>query len=200
MHKLSYGLYVLTSAHDGSDNGSIINTAGQVTSQPNRISIAVTKDSYTQQLIAQSQRFNVSVLSERATFDIYRHFGFQSGRTADKFKGFSACKRSENGLYYITSGTNAYFSATVEQSVDLGSHMLHIASVDAMDVLSNEPSATYAYYHSQVKPKPEKMGAKGETVWRCDICGHLYEGDSLPDDLICPICKHDTSHFEKITP
>lgn len=200
MYNLSYGLFVLTSAWEGKDNGCIINTAVQVTSEPNRISIAVNKANYTQEMVLKSGKFNVSVLSEAAGFDLFRHFGFQSGRETDKFADFSDCRRSANGLYYVTSGTNAYLSATVEQTIDLGSHTLFIAAVDDMDVLSSVPSATYAYYQSRIKPKPAQPAAlAGKTAWRCTVCGYIYEGEELPAEFICPLCKHPASDFEKIT-
>lgn len=199
MYKLSYGLFVLTSAFDGKDNGCIINTAVQVASEPNRISIAVNKANYSEEIIQKSGRFNLSVLSETASFDLFQRFGFQSGRDTDKFAGFSDCKRSKSGLYYVTAGTNAYFDATVEQSVDLGSHTLFIASINDMEVLSGDSSATYAYYQSNIKPKPDTPAASGKTVWRCSVCGYTYEGDELPEDFICPLCKHPASDFEKVT-
>ena len=199
MYHLTYGLFVLTSRLGEKDNGCIINTAGQVTSTPNRISITVNKDNLTHDLVKESGKFNISILSERADFDIFKHFGFQSGRETDKFDGYAACKRSENGLYYITEGTNAYISGTVEQAIDLGSHTMFIASVDDMEVLASEPSASYAYYQSSIKPKPEKKEAGGKTVWRCTVCGYVYEGDVLPDDFVCPLCKHPASDFEKVT-
>ncbi len=198
MYKLTYGLFVLTSESDGKDSGCIINTAGQVTSEPNRISIAVNKANFTHDLVKTSGKFNLSILSEAASFDTFKHFGFQSGREVDKFADYTECKRSENGLYYITAGTNAYISATVEQTIDLGSHTLFIATVDDMEVLSDVPSASYAYYQSEIKPKPEKP-AGGKTVWRCKICGYVYEGEELPEDYICPLCKHPASDFEKVT-
>ena len=198
MHKLSYGLFVLTSAFEGKDNGCIINTGIQVTSEPNRISIAVNKTNFTEEIIQKSGKFNLSVLSEDAGFDTFRRFGFQSGRDVDKFAGFTDCRRSSNGLYYITAGTNAYISATVEQTVDLGSHMLFIAAVDDMEVLSDVASATYAYYQSDIKPKPEQKTSSGKTAWRCTVCGYIYEGEELPADFTCPLCKHPASDFEKI--
>ena len=198
MYRLTYGLFVLTARDGGRDSGCIINTAGQVTSTPNRISIAVNKDNFTHDLVKASGKFNISILSEEADFDLFRHFGFQSGRTVDKFDGFTDCRRSENGLYYVTRGTNGYISATVEQTLDLGSHTLFIASVDDMEVLSPAPSATYAYYQSSIKPKPEKP-AQGKTTWRCTVCGYVYEGETLPPDFICPLCKHPASDFEKVT-
>ena len=199
MYKLSYGLFILTSAIEGKDNGCIINTASQVTSEPNRISIAVNKSNFTQGLIEKSGKFNISVLSEAASFDTFRHFGFQSGRDMDKFAGYSDCKRSINGLYYITAGTNAYISAKVEQAIDLGSHTLFIAAVDNMDVLSSVPSATYAYYQSEIKPKSTPSSVAGKTVWRCSVCGYVYEGEELPADFVCPLCKHPASDFGKTT-
>ena len=199
MYQLTYGLFVLTARLGEKDNGCIINTAGQVTSTPNRISIAVNKDNFTHDMIMESGRFNISILSEKANFETFQHFGFQSGRTADKFDGYQACKRSDNGIYYITEGTNAYISASVEQTIDLGSHTMFIASVDDMDVLASDPSATYAYYQDSIKPKPEKKASGGKTAWRCTVCGYVYEGDELPSDFICPICKHPASDFEKVT-
>ena len=199
MYQLSYGLFVLTSAVEGKDNGCIINTGIQVTSEPNRISIAVNKANFTRELIQKSGRFNLSVLSEAADFDTFRRFGFQSGRDVDKFADYPDYRRSPNGLYVITAGTNAYISAAVEQSIYLGSHMLFIAAVDDMEMLSGDASATYAYYQSQIKPKPVEKPSSGKTVWRCRVCGYIYEGEELPADLICPLCKHPASDFEKIT-
>lgn len=198
MYKLTYGLFVLTSSLGGRDSGCIINTAGQVTSEPNRVSIAVNKANFTHDLIRASGKFNLSVLSESASFDVFQRFGFQSGREADKFDGYPACKRSENGLYYVTEGTNGYISATVEQAIDLDSHTLFIAHVDDMEVLSDVPSVTYAYYQSHIKPQPEKPKNGGKTVWRCAICGYIYEDETLPVDYICPLCKHPASDFEKV--
>lgn len=199
MYKLSYGLFVLTSSFEGKDNGCIINTGIQVTSEPNRISIAVNKENFTQEIVQKSGKFNLSVLSEAAGFDTFRHFGFQSGREVNKFADYLDCQRSTNGLYYVTSGTNAYISATVEQAIDLGSHILFIAAVDDMEVLSDAASATYAYYQSAIKPKPEQKVSPGKTAWRCTVCGYIYEGEELPADFVCPLCKHPASDFEKIT-
>ena len=197
MYNLSYGLFVLTARRGDKDNGCIINTAGQVTSAPNRISITVNKENFTHDMIRDTGKFNISILSETADFSLFRHFGFQSGGTADKFADYSACERSANGLYYITEGTNAFISAAVEQTVDLGTHTMFIAAVEDMEVLSREPSATYAYYQSSIKPKPEKKTEK--TVWRCTVCGYVYEGEELPADFICPLCKHPASDFEKVS-
>lgn len=198
MFKLSYGLFVLSSQFDDKDSGCIINTAGQVSSVPNRISISVNKANFTHDLVKESGKFNVSILSEAAEFGLFQHFGFQSGRTVDKFAGYSGCARSANGIYYVTEGTNGYISGTVEQAIDLGSHTLFIAAVDDMDVLSKVPSATYAYYHASIKPRPETSGPSEKPAWRCKICGYVYEGEELPADFICPLCKHPASDFEKI--
>lgn len=199
MYQLTYGLFVLTAQMNGKDSGCIINTAGQVTSVPNRISITVNKDNFTHDLVKESGKFNISILSEKASFDTFQHFGFQSGRTVDKFAGYSACRRSENGLYYITEGTNAYISATVEQAIDLGSHTMFIAAVDDMELLASDPSASYAYYQANIKPKPEEKAASGKTVWHCTVCGYIYEGEELPADFVCPLCKHPASDFEKVS-
>ena len=199
MYNLSYGLFVLTSAREGKDNGCIINTAIQVTNDPDRISIAVNKANYTQEIVKESGRFNISILSEEAGFELFKRFGFQSGREVDKFADLLDLKRSANGLYYITAGTNAYLSATVEQTLDLGSHTLFIASVDDMEVLSSIPSATYADDQSHIKPKPARQASTGKTAWRCTVCGYVYEGGELPADFICPLCKHPASDFEKVT-
>lgn len=198
MFKLTYGLFVLTAQSGGKDSGCIINTAGQVTSQPNRISIAVNKQNFTHDLVKQSGKFNISILSEEAVFDTFRRFGFQSGRDVDKFAGYGECRRSANGLYYVTAGTNGYISAAVQETLDLGTHTLFIAGVEDMEVLSEVPSTTYTYYQTHIKPKPETPKTKGKTVWRCTVCGYTYEGEELPADFVCPLCKHPASDFEKV--
>lgn len=202
MHNLTYGLFVLTTSLEGEDNGCIINTAGQVTTEPNRISITVNNTNHTTELIKKSGKFNISTLSEDANFEVFKHFGFKSGREVNKFDGYSACKRSANGIYYTTEGVNSYISATVEQTIDLGTHTMFIAKVDAMEVLSKTPSATYAYYHANIKPKAEskteQSANKGKVAWRCKVCGYVYVGEELPADFTCPLCKHPASDFEKI--
>ena len=199
MYKFSYGLFVLTTAHEGKDNGCIINTAIQAASEPNQISIAVNKANYTHDLIMESMKFNVSVLSQEAKFDTFKRFGFQSGKDVDKFDGFDACVRAENGIYYITDGTNAYFSIDVQKTIDLGSHTMFIGVPAAMEVLTDIPSTTYEYYQENIKPKPEPAKTEArKVVWRCRICGYEYEGEVLPADFICPVCKHPASDFEKV--
>lgn len=201
MYKLSYGLFVLTTKADGKDNGCIINTAIQAASEPNQISICVNKANFTHDMILKSKEFNVSIISEKADFSLFKRFGFASGRDTDKFAGFDASiKRGSNGIYYVTEGTNAYISVKVEKTEDLGSHTMFIGTITDMDVLSEDASATYAYYFENIKPKPEAVGTtpKGETIWRCKICGYEYVGEELPEDFICPICKHPASDFEKV--
>ena len=201
MYAISYGLFVVTARVGEKDNGCITNTVAQVTSEPNRISVAVNKSNYTCGMIQESGCFTASVISQNATFDLFKRFGFQSGRDVNKFDGFSAVQRTENGTLIVTEGTNAWISAKVEQAIDLGSHMLFIAAVTDMEVLSDAPSATYTYYQENIKPKPEAVAKTpdGKTVWRCKICGYEYVGEELPEDFICPICKHPASDFEKVT-
>ena len=200
MYTISYGLFVVTACRGGKDNGCITNTVVQVTSEPNRISVAVNKGNYTCAMIQQSGVFTASVISQNADFSLFKRFGFQSGRDVDKFENFSAVQRTENGTLIVTEGTNAWISAKVEQAIDLGTHMLFIASVTDMEVLSDVPSATYSYYQENIKPKPEAVGktSEGKTIWRCRICGYEYVGEELPEDFICPICKHPASDFEKV--
>ena len=196
MFKLSYGLFVLT-ARDGSrDNGCIINTVTQLTDSPKRISIAVNKQNLTHDMILKTGVFNVSILSERAPFAIFKHYGFQSGRDTDKFAGVPALARAQNGIYYLPDSTNAFLSGKVTQTIDLGTHTLFIADVTEARVLSSVPSMTYAYYFENVKPKPAALEKK--TGWVCKICGYVYEGEELPPDYICPLCKHGAEDFEKI--
>lgn len=200
MHKLSYGLFVLTAKDGDKDNGCIINTAIQVASEPNQLSISVNKANLTHDMVLKTGVFTVSAISQRAGFDLFKRFGMQSGRTVDKFDGFTAAQRGENGLLYITEGTNAFFSGKVTQSIDLGSHTLFIAEITDMEVLSQEPSTTYAYYQEHIKPKPQAVGKTddGKTIWRCTVCGYEYVGEELPADYICPVCKHPASDFEKV--
>lgn len=198
MFKLSYGLFVL-SVHCGKrDNACIINTGVQVASNPDRISISVNKANLTADILNYTDDFTLSVISEDADFELFKCFGFRSGRDTEKFDGYYDCERTSNGAYAVTKGTNAYICAHVEERIDLGSHVLIIATLTDGKVLSNVPSATYAYYHSSIKPKPEKkVTSTGKTVWRCAICGYEYEGDEIPEDFVCPICKHGVADFDK---
>ena len=200
MFKFSYGLFVLSAREGDKDNGCIINTAAQLTDTPKRITVAVNKANHTHDMILRTGVFNVSVLSEDATMDVFKRFGFQSGRDADKFDGCEGLQRSANGLYYLTGCTNAVLSGKVIQSIDCGTHTLFIADVTEAKVLSAEPSVTYAYYFANIKPKPlpAAMTDAPKKGWICKICGFIYEGDPLPADYICPICKHGAADFEKL--
>lgn len=201
LQKLSYGLYVLTTNSNGVDNGCIINTAVQVTSNPDCVSIAVNNTNFTTELLRKSKIFNLSVISEKATFDLFTHFGFSSGRSVNKFNGYSNATKLKNGVYKIDDGICAYLSCEVISFTDLGSHTLFIAKITDMDVVSDDEPATYAYYHKAIKPqKPVQKieETQGKTVWVCKICGYEVEVEELPDDYICPLCKHDKSVFEKV--
>ena len=200
LFNIQYGLFVITTQNGDRDNGCISNTVAQVTAQPNRISVALNKGNFTTELIQHSGRFTASILSEAADFELFKHFGFQSGRTVNKFADFTDCRRVSNGTFAITRGTNAFISADVEQAIDLGTHMLFIGLVTEMETLSDTPSATYNYYQANIKPKPQPAGKTedGKTIWRCSICGYEYVGEELPEDFICPICKHPASDFVKV--
>ena len=203
LFNVQYGLFVLSSKSDVKDNACIINTVTQVTAAPiskDRISICVNKANYTHDLIAASKKFTVSIISEAATFDLFKHFGFQSGKNVDKFADFDKVKRTANGTLAITEGTNSYISANVINQVELDTHSIFIAEIVDMEKLSDVPSTTYNFYQSHIKPKPQPVAktAEGKTVWRCRICGYEYVGDEIPADFICPLCKHPSTDFEKI--
>ena len=195
LFKIGYGLYVLSANEQGKDNGCIVNTVMQVTSDPCQIAVCVNKNNYTCEMIQHTKKFNVSVLAEGVSFDVFKNFGFQSGRSTDKFTNFSDVKRSPNGVLYISKDTNAFMSAYVQQEIDLGTHIMFIAQLVEAEVLSEKPTVTYDYYQKNIKPKPQKSERKG---WRCKICGYIYEEAILPSDFICPICKHGAVDFEKI--
>lgn len=196
---LSYGLYVLTAREGGRDLGCIVNTVTQLTENPTRIAVSVNKQNFTNEVIQRTGLFNVSVLTEAAPMDLFRHFGFQSGRDVDKFAGRTD-PVSENGLRYIGGPANALISGKVEQAIDCGTHMLYIALVTEARKLSDAPSMTYAYYFANVKPKPQPKPAqeKPRRGFVCRICGYFYEGDELPPDFICPLCKHGAADFEPV--
>lgn len=197
LHKLSYGLFVLSARQDGKDNGCIINTATQVGDSPKRISIAVNKANHTHDMILATGVFNLSLLNTDADFAIFQRFGFQSGRDTDKFQGLETVARSTNGLTYITDCTNAVLSGKVISTVDCGSHTLFVADLSEAIVLGDVPSMTYTYYHEHVKPKKQPANAEKKSGWVCEICGYVYEGETLPADFICPLCKHGASDFKK---
>ncbi|MDO5111391.1 MAG: flavin reductase [Clostridia bacterium] len=198
MFALSYGLFVLSAKDGEKDNACIINTVTQITSTPNRISIAVNKQNFTHDIIKKTGMFNASILTERAPFAIFERFGFASGRDKDKFAGFPSVARSQNGLLYITDCANAFLSAKVIDAYDYGTHTLFIADMTEGKVLNADPSITYAYYfaHTKPRPKPAEKKVKG---FVCKICGYVYEGDTLPVDFVCPLCKHGAADFEPLT-
>ncbi len=194
MYKLSYGLFVLTAKDSDKDNGCIINTAIQVTDNPKQIAVCVNKTNFTHDMIVKTGEFNLSILTEKANFEIFKRFGFSSGRDTDKFADYPHTARSENGIFYITEWVNAFMSAKVVNSVDCGTHTMFIAEITEAEVLNDDKSVTYEYYFANIKPKPEKK-KKG---FVCKICGYVYEGDTLPEDFICPLCKHPASDFEEL--
>lgn len=196
-NNINCGLFVLTAADGEKQNGCIINTVMQVTSSPAKISITVNKSNYTADIIRKTGSFNVSCIDESADFSIFTRFGFSSGRDTDKFAEFKDCRIASNNIYYITKSTNAYFSAEVTDVIDAGTHYVFIAQVLEAEVISDLPSASYSYYHNNIKPKPA-IKKSVNTRWVCKICGYIYEGEDLPDDYICPICKHPAADFEKL--
>jgi len=197
MFKLTYGLFVLTAKDGGKDNGCIINTAAQITSSPTRISIAVNKANFTHDMIVKTGEFNVSILTNGVPFQIFKQFGFSSGKTADKFEGYGYDVRTANGIRYVPEYTNGVISAKVKESFDYGTHTLFIAEVTQAFILSDAPSVSYQYYFDNIKPKPKAQKEK-KKGFVCKICGYVYEGETLPEDFICPLCKHGAEDFEPI--
>ena len=192
LYNITYGLYLLSARVEGQDNACIINTAAQVANDPTRIAISVIQKNHTHDMIRAAGEFNLTALTTFAPFELFRHFGMQSGRDTDKLAGYDGVARSENGLVYLTKYANAFLSARVVDSVDLGSHTLFIAEVTDGQVLSSDPACTYGYYQSDIKPRPAPLKKKG---WICTVCGYVYEGDEVPDDFICPLCSHGKEDF-----
>lgn len=192
--KLSYGLFVLTARNGEKDNGCITNTVQQVTDTPFKISVTVNKNNYTHDMIKKTGVFNVSVLTQSVPFSVFQHYGFKSGRDTDKIAGDSM-PRSENGVVYLSSFSNALISGRVVDEVDCGTHTLFIAEVTEAQTLSDEKSVTYQYYFDNIKPKPQPEKKKG---YVCRVCGYVYEGDELPEDFICPVCKHGADAFKPL--
>jgi len=190
LFNISYGLYIVT-VKDEKYNGCIINTLQQITSNPIQISITINKDNLTTQIIEKTGIFNVSILDTTTTFDTIQTFGFQSGKTVDKFANFTDFNIAQNGLPYISKQTNAYICAKVISSIDVGTHITFVAEILNSEILSKEKSLTYAYYTEKIKPQTT---AKNKYV--CSICGYVYEGENLPKDYVCPLCKHGSEVFE----
>ena len=194
LFNIGYGLYVVTS-HDGKkDNGLIVNTVTQVTNTPNRIAVTINKDNYSHHVIKQTGKMNINCLTVDAPFSVFESFGFRSGRNVDKFADCTPL-RSDNGLAFLPRYINSFMSLEVERYVDLGTHGMFICAVTEARVISDRETMTYSYYYDKVKPKPETEGKKG---YVCKICGYVYEGETLPDDFICPLCKHGAADFEEI--
>lgn len=194
LFRIGYGLYVVTSNDGKKDNGLIVNTVIQLTDTPNRVAVNINKANYSHHVIKQTGMLNVNCLSTEAPFSIFQQFGFQTGRSVDKFAG-QTVHRSDNGLVFLDKYINAFMSLKVEDYVDLGTHGMFICSVTEARVMSNQETMTYTYYQNNVKPKPETEGKKG---FVCKVCGYIYEGDELPADYICPLCKHGAADFEPI--
>ena len=195
LYNIGYGLYVLTAKDGEKNNGCIVNTVMQVTSDPLVIAVGVNKQNYTHDMIVKTKEFNLSILTKDVPFAVFQHFGFQSGRTVEKLAEYEHHSIGENGLAYLSRYTNAYLSCRVMEVMDFGSHSLFKAEVKDARTLSQDDSVTYAYYQKQIKPKPSGDKKSG---WRCNICGFVYEGETLPPDYNCPICKHGASDFSKI--
>lgn len=200
MFNIPYGLYVIMTASDGKDNGCISNTFEQVTSEPNQVSVCLNKTSLTCEMVQKSKIFTASIISIDAKFELFKRFGFQSGRNVEKCADCPDLRRVDNGTYALTRGTNSFVSVAVDQMIDLGSHMMFIGKVTQMEVLNDVQSATYDFYQKYIKPKPKNNQTQegNHTVWRCTVCGYEYDWNELPEGFICPVCKHDSSFFEKV--
>lgn len=196
MYKISYGLFLLSATDGKKDNGCITNTVQQITTTPNRITVCVNKLNYTHEIIEKTGIFNVSTLITETPFEIFKNFGYQSGRIIDKFATCDCKERSDNGLIYASQYSNSFISAKIFTTVDVGTHTMFVADVTDGAVISDKPSVTYEYYLKNIKPAPtETKITKG---YRCKICGYIYEGEPLPPDFICPVCKHGAADFEKL--
>ncbi len=194
LFKIGYGLYVVTSNDGKRDNGLIVNTVSQVTNTPNRVAVCINKQNYSHHIIKQTGKMNVNCLSVDAPFSVFENFGFRSGRTADKFENLEFF-RSDNGLAFLPRWINAFMSLKVESYVDLDTHGMFICTVTEARVVSDRETMTYTYYQNNVKPKPQPTEKKG---WVCKVCGYVYEGEELPEDFICPLCKHGAADFEPL--
>ena len=193
---IGYGLYVLTARDGDIDNGCIINTVMQVSSNPILIAIGVSKQNLTHDMILKTKDFCISILTQDTPFEVFKHFGYQSGRTVNKFENFENKLRNENGIVYLSEYVNSYISCKVLEKIDFGSHTVFKAEVIDAKLLTKDETVTYSYYQKHIKPKPQ---ITDKVVWRCNICGYEYEGENLPKDYICPICKHGVIDFSKIT-
>lgn len=195
LFKITYGLYLLTAKEQSKDNGCIVNTLMQITStDPCSIIISVNKQNLTHDMILNTGEFNVSVLTVHTPFRLFEHFGFQSGHDINKFQDLPEAARAENGIYYLKDFSNSYISAKVTNTFDCDTHTIFYAQITAADNISEDESITYAYYHQHTKPQVEAQSGR----YVCNICGYIYEGDELPADYICPLCKHGAKDFTKM--
>ena len=194
LFNMTYGMFLLTTREEGKDYGCIINTAVQVARDPERIAISVQNNNKTCEVLKRTELFNLSALTTDAPFDLFRNFGFRTGRTEDKFAGVEEL-RSDNGLRFLPRHINSFMSLQVDSYVDLETHGMFICSVTEARVISDKETMSYTFYLNQVKPKPETAGKKGHV---CKICGWVYEGEELPADIICPLCKHGAADFEPV--
>lgn len=194
LHSIGYGLYAVTSNDGSKDNGMIVNTVIQVTSVPNRVAVTINKQNYSHDVIRKTGKMNVNCLDETAPFSVFENFGFRSGRDADKFAGIAEV-RSENGLRILPEHINAWMSLEVESYVDLGTHGMFICQLTGAGTVSGRETMTYSHYHKHVKPRAQAEKKKG---YVCRICGWVYEGDPLPEDFVCPLCKHGAEDFEPL--
>ena len=192
LYNITYGLYMLSAQADGMDNACIINTAAQIANDPTRIGISVIQKNLTHDMILESGEFNISAISSDAPFDLFKQFGMQSARDVEKFRGYPGVDRAQNTLPILSRHGNMYLSVYVDQVLDLGSHTLFIGQILDGEVLSDKPSCSYSHYQTRIKPQTKKAATK---QWECRICGHIYEGEEVPDDYLCPLCKHGKEDF-----
>lgn len=193
--KIGYGLYVMSAKDGNKDNGCIINTVMQVTDTPLRVAVTINKSSYTRDIAIKTKEFNISILSDSAPFSLFKNFGFQSGRNINKFENVQF-NRSKNGITYLKNNICAYISCKIVKEIDLGTHDMFICNLVDSEIVSDEKPVTYSYYQENIKPKPQGAKKKG---FRCVVCGYIYEGEELPEDFICPLCKHGAVDFVRIT-
>ena len=194
LFNIGYGLYVVTSNDGKKDNGLIVNAVTQVTNTPNRVAVTINKMNYSHHIIKQTGVMNVNCLSVDAPYSLFENFGYRSGRAENKFQGQDN-PRSDNGLVFLKQYINSFISLKVTDYVDLDTHGMFICEVTEARVMSDRQTMTYNYYLQNVKPKPVTEGKKG---FVCKVCGFVYEGDELPEDYICPLCKHGVADFEPI--
>lgn len=194
LFNIGYGLYVVTSNDGNKDNGAIINAVMQITDNPNRLAVCINKKNYTHDVVKNSGKMNINILDESAPFSVFENFGFRSGRDCNKFENVDNF-RAENGIVVLTEYLNSFISLEVEQYVDVETHGMFICKVTDARTMYDTPTMTYSYYHKNVKPKSQTDVKKG---YKCKICGYVYEGEPLPEDFVCPLCKHGAQDFEKI--